>query len=156
MKKFKLLNFISIAAFTLFSCSVLLTPFSDSYDVTNGYKAVNYVIVAAFWGGLIIGFVSVIAASSQRKKHKLEVGGKLPGIITFFKNKESIAAFCLFAVGLILLLVFRFVNVEIKAVLQIIGMFAALWGFSLHCIFDGLNYRALKNIKVGKNAEEEE
>ncbi len=147
LKKLKKLNFLSIVAFTLFSGAVLLTPLSENFDVTNGKKFVSYIIVAMFWGGLALGIASVILASKVRKKAELKVEGKLPGIITFFKNKESVVAFCLFVFGLIAIILSVSTGVANKTILQIAGLFAALWGFSLHSIFDGLNYRATKNIK---------
>jgi len=154
LEKLKKLNFLSIVAFTLFSGAVLLTPLSENFDVTDGKKFVSYIIVAMFWGGLALGIASVILASKTRKKEKIKVEGKLPGIITFFKNKESIVAFCLFAVGLIMVIVSIPIESVNKTVLQIAGMFAALWGFSLHSIFDGLNYRATKNINKNKGKDD--
>ena len=145
MEKLKKLNFLSIVAFTLFSGAVLLTPLSENFDVTDGKKFVSYIIVAMFWGGLALGIASVILASKTRKKEKIN---------TFFKNKESIVAFCLFAVGLIMVIVSIPIESVNKTVLQIAGMFAALWGFSLHSIFDGLNYRATKNINKNKGKDD--
>ena len=154
LEKLKKLNFLSMVAFTLFSGAVLLTPLSENFDVTNGKKFVSYIIVAMFWGGLALGIASVVLASKARKKSGLKVEGKLPGIITFFKNKESIAAFCLFAFGLIAVIVSTSIEAANKTILQIAGLFAALWGFSLHSIFDGLNYRATKKINKNKGKDD--
>ncbi len=154
LEKLKKMNFLSLAAFTIFSGAVLLTPLSENFDVTNGKKFVSYIIVAMFWGGLVLGIVSVILASKIRKKAGLNVEGKLPGVITFFKNKESVTAFCLFVIGLIAVIVSISIKASAKTVLQIAGLFAALWGFSLHSIFDGLNYRATKNINKNSGKDD--
>ena len=154
MKKLKILNYISLAAFTVLSGSVLLTPLSINYDVTNGKKFISYIIMVAFWGGLLVGLISEIAATKTRKNCKIKVDGKLPGILSSFKNKESTVAICLFFIGLITAIIFRFIDIPNKEIFQIIGMFAAMWGFCLHCVFDGLNYRAVKNNKECKTEEE--
>ncbi len=155
MKKLKLMNIVTIAAFSLMSVSILMTPFSATFDPTNGKKFVNYMVFVLFWGGLIAAIVSTVMASSARKKINDNNKSGLPGIISFFKNKESIISIVVCIIGIIALLVSGLFTARPKMVLQFAGLFCSVLGFSLHCVFDGLNYRALKYKKETNKNEEE-
>lgn len=154
MKKLRFLVAFAITSFTFMAASVLLLPLSEAFNATGGKRFVTYLLPALFWAGLIIGIVLMILAKNQRKKIKLQMSG-LPGIISFFKNKESIAAIMICILGAVVVLVAGLTNISQKFIVQIIGLFFVIWGFSLHCVFDGLNYRALKNKKEETRNEEE-
>ncbi|MCR4615401.1 MAG: hypothetical protein K5756_04555 [Clostridiales bacterium] len=156
MKKLKLFNILSIAAFTIMSLSVLLTPFSETYNPLNGKKFMTYIIFALFWLGFVSGIIFVILASFSRKnlKGRKKIKGKLPGIISFFKNTESIISFAVFIIGVAITLFLRIGSHDSKAFLQFIGLFCIVWGFSLHCVFDGCNYRTSKRYKEVEIKEE--
>lgn len=155
MKKLKLLNVVSIIAFTIMSASVLLTPFSQTFDPQNGKKMINYFVFALFWLGLIAAVTATILASSARRNLNLEISSKLPGILSFFKNKESIISIVICILGIAVFLLSGAFSSRPKMILQFSGLFCAVWGFCLHCVFDGLNYRALKYTKEGTKNEEE-
>lgn len=155
MKKLKLINVCTIAAFILMSLSTLVTPFSETFDPTNGKKFMNYMVFVLFWGGLIAAIAATLIASSARRKlYGNNISG-LPGIISFFKNKESIISIIVCIIGIIALLTSGLFSARLKIILQFSGLFCSVLGFSLHCVFDGLNYRALKYKKETNKNEEE-
>lgn len=159
MRRIRLFSLTSVAAFTVMSISILLTPFSATFNPTGGKQLVTYAIVLMFWAGLVGGIASTVIANKVRKqlKNRSDVNGNLPGVISFFKTREGIISLAVCAVGIILLIIGNSVGGTGNGIiaLQFIGLFFAVWGFSLHCVFDGLNYRLSANKKEVKRNQEE-
>ncbi len=147
-KKFKIFTIMSMLGFLISSASVLLTPWTYSFDQYKGSKTLSLVSGITFWAGLLIGILFIILAAKQRKKIPKRIKG-LPGILNFFRNVESIIAdvFVVAAVVLYLLIHNEYV--------QVVCMFAFIAGIYFHCIFNGLIYRTFKELNNKKKLEEE-
>lgn len=141
-KKDKILFFISVLAFLMFSISFLLMPTDNSVlTVISG---------AMFWLTLIIGVASQIIVSASIKKWKLQKKGKLKrhlkrnGLISFFSNPIAKVFDSLMIVGLIGFTISMLIT---NATGYVCYIFIAItiFSFSSHCIFNGKNFYYIKN-----------
>ena len=113
-------------------------------------STIMYITVSVFWSTLLVEIVFVLLSSGERKKCEKSVyrnkaqETRLPGIITFISNTEAVTAdilSLLFAGVVICLKWLRIINVWV-----IITSVSILFlSFNLHCIFNGKNYRYLKD-----------
>ncbi len=139
-----------MASFLLSAASTLLVPWANLNE-SLGSRPLAYVLAIMFWLGLLAGIVFEILASKARKGLKdVSVNGK-PGIISFFKTKEGIAADIIFVIALVCAILLR--NVSVVSAIFLFLTLAALY-FS--CIFNGRNYRTFKELNKKEEGEKNE
>lgn len=154
-KKDKILLFISVLAFFLFSISFLLMPTDNSVlTVISG---------TIFWAMLIIGIVSQIIVSISIRNWKTEKRGKLKrhlkriGLISFFSNPIATTFDILMIVGVIGFVISMLITQATGYACYIFIAITVL-SFSFHCIFNGKNFYYIKNeenLVFSSNREEQ-
>lgn len=129
---------------------LMLIPFAN-LEGTQGQQMLAYVIAFLFWLSIICEIVFICIANSHRKKlvrkfHKnKEIDKEMIGIFSFLKNREGMMADIMLFLSVILLGIVIWTSVKISWI--VIGVVSVLvLSFNLHCIFNGKNYRFLKEI----------
>ncbi len=143
-KKFKLFKTISMLGFFISACAVLLTPWA-SFEPELGSRKLAYISAMLFWLGIVIGVTFEVLSSKIRKEIFPNENGK-PGLISFFKNAESVITDCTFVAGVLL------ATLPNNNTLKTVGLFLGVLSLYYHCIFNGKNYRCFK--KAVKQKEE--
>lgn len=97
-----------------------------------------------FWLGLIIAIVLSFYIKAMIKKEMLDelTANRVPGIIRFFRNAESIAMTGVFFTCVVLIVIdmyFHFWHPSITIFPFSIGLTA----FYMHCVMDGYSYNIL-------------
>lgn len=149
--KLNLYVVLSIGMACLQFVLILCIPFLNIEGETK-QQIISYIVAMLFWMSI---FAEVLLARlSDRVRRKLErklyrdkeIKNSMAGIFSFFKNTEAmIADIVLFVIVLLLGII---IWLHIKAIWVIIGTVSVLiLSFSLHCIFNGRNYRYLKKLK---------
>ncbi len=147
-KKFSIFTLISVVGFFLSAVSVVLTPWSSSFDPYQGSKTISIMSGVLFWLGLILGLVFIILASNLKKNINEKENGRI-GFLNIGKNIEAIIAEIVFVISVVLCFLAKTPTVEV------LGLFGTLLGFYFHCVFNGTVYRTFKainrkNFKEGK------
>lgn len=129
---------------------LVLIPFAN-VEGTEGQRMFAYVIAFLFWTSIFAEIIFLCMANSQRKRlsRKLyrnkEISQSLLGIFSFLKNKEAMVVDIMLFLSVILLGIIIWTNVKTGWI--IIGVVSVLvLSFNLHCIFNGKNYRYLKEL----------
>ena len=134
--------------------------------ITNVYgngisKVMVYVVACVFWIGIICGFVLFFKADSLRKvigrknrRNNIVISsGSRIGAISFFRNKEAGVSDAFLFASAILLAILTIFRIEIEWLI-IISAALLFISFSLHCFFNGKNYRYIKSYINYKDSEE--
>ena len=132
--------------------SIACIPALSNFDEKS---AIRYVLPAIFWLVIIASFVtSAIMKSFLIQNEKLAKqyinGKKYPGIISFSKQNESIVTYCVFIVGL-LLIVADAIWIFLPKTIAFCVISITLMAFLLHCVLDGKCYLIYKKIRENKN-----
>lgn len=130
---------------------ILCIPFVN-IEGNMSQRIIAYLTAGIFWISIIGEILLIVCSANARSgleqkmyKNK-EIENSLPGIFSFFKNKEAaIADIGLFIFVLLLGIIIR---LHIKTSWMIIGIVSTvLLLFNLHCILNGKNYRYIKEYK---------
>ena len=134
---------------------LLLIPCSN-IEGTKTQQMMAYIIAFLFWSSIIGELICVRLSSNERKRlerkfhNGREINQSLPGVFSFAKNRESKIADITLYLSVILLGIIIWTNIKTGWI--IIGVVSILvLSFNIHCVFNGKNYRYLKEIrKLGK------
>lgn len=160
MKKYKLFFSLSFICFIISGISILCAPITNVYG--NGIsKVMVYVVACVFWIGIICGFVLFFKADSLRKvigrknrRNNIVISsGSRIGAISFFRNKEAGVSDAFLFASVILFAILTIFRIEIEWLI-IISAALLFLSFSLHCFFNGKNYRYIKSYINYKDSEE--
>lgn len=143
---FRLRVFFSVVCSILSSAPILLIPIAKG----NGEGgALDALIPAAFWLGLIGEQISIWRANACRKtlekkreRHPKRIRGR-PGAFSPFRTTEGAVCDLLFLLCLIVFIVAALLH-KGEGALQYVLIFCMVLSFRLHCIFNGINYRYKK------------
>lgn len=159
-KKYKLFFSLSFICFIISGISILCVPITNVYG--NGIsKVMVYVVACVFWIGIICGFVLFFKADSLRKvigrknrRNNIVISsGSRIGAISFFRNKEAGVSDAFLFASVILFAILTIFRIEIEWLI-IISAALLFLSFSLHCFFNGKNYRYIKSYINYKDSEE--
>ena len=160
IKKYKLFFSLSFICFIISGISILCVPITNVYG--NGIsKVMVYVVACVFWIGIICGFVLFFKADSLRKviwrkyrRNNIVISsGSRIGAISFFRNKEAGVSDAFLFASVILFAILTIFRIEIEWLI-IISAALLFLSFSLHCFFNGKNYRYIKSYINYKDSEE--
>lgn len=160
MKKYKLFFSLSFICFIISGISILCVPITNVYG--NGIsKVMVYVVACVFWIGIICGFVLFFKADSLRKvigrknrRNNIVISsGSRIGAISFFRNKEAGVSDAFLFASVILFAILTIFRIEIEWLI-IISAALLFLSFSLHCFFNGKNYRYIKSYINYKDSAE--
>lgn len=160
MKKYKLFFSLSFICFIISGISILCVPITNVYG--NGIsKVMVYVVACVFWIGIICGFVLFFKADSLRKvigrknrRNNIVISsGSRIGAISFFRNKEAGVSDAFLFASVILFAILTIFRIEIEWLI-IISAALLFLSFSLHCFFNGKNYRYIKSYINYKDSDE--
>lgn len=89
MKRSNLKKYIRISeiCFAVSASSFLIIPKAD-FNGGRLQQIMAYMVGALFWLGLTAGLISIIILNNKRRKAKFKKY-RIPGIISFFKNKNA-------------------------------------------------------------------
>lgn len=154
---------MAVVSFGISSLSIsalILNPFFDEY----GRRVLSYTVASVFWLFLIGGiyFMKRASISIRRIKVKKFMSGalkkqKLPGAFTFTAQWPNVLLYAIIVIAVALGIsdvIFHW----LPAVIMLPLLSLALFAFSIHCIFDGQDYKAFNyivhnDIKEGKGNE---
>lgn len=140
----------SVACFSVMSLSILFMPMASLLSKT----AVIFV-GCVFWLGLTTGFVTLFSVNKARKEYMKKMGNA-----NFFKGKKSLKNlfFTTFLskifgsvaiIGFLTLSVMLFTNLRFEYV-SIVTLFLVAFSLCMYCIFNGKNYKYIKQLREGK------
>lgn len=120
-----------------------------SIEHSIGEKIAAYITAAIFWISVVIQIGVTIKASIHRKHLERQKGkGQAEGlfgigVISFFKNREAMAADILLFMSAASIVVMVWLGYDQQWVVLLCISLLFL-SFSLHCIYNGKNYRYKK------------
>lgn len=151
---------ISIVLSSIGAVQILLIPLTN----INGSwheRLFAYAISGIFWVSIIVQVVLTVKAKSTRE-YLQDRGYRIKGIrhapigvVSFFKNTEAIVSDATLFVSAIVLAIIIWLGIT-TSWLIIICLSLLFLSFSLHCIFNGKNYRYNKAFKKFKKEHEQD
>lgn len=141
---------LSLLCMVLFAASFLLMPAANSVSLNEGKNGFLYAVGITFWIMLVASQVFMLIVSLKRRKDS-EKGKtkKLPGVISFFSNKEAKMADLSAIVFIIAFIICVFAT---DSYLIYVFLFLAVLSFEAHCVLNGKNYIYIKELISGGNA----
>lgn len=141
----------SLICMIIFAASFLLMPVANSISLNEGKNGFLYTVGIMFWGSLLVSQVLTLLVSIKRKKgcEKRDTQ-KLPGIVSFFSNKEARIADILAAIFIVIFAVCVFAT---DSYLIYVFMFLSVLLFEAHCVLNGKNYKYIKDLISGGNEQ---
>lgn len=151
LKKDKKLMIAACVSFVLSSSAVLIAPFGD-FEGSMFNVAVAYAIGIIFWLFLIIGYVIILRINFHRKaQKKIKVSGR-PGIISVFSNKPAMVFDIIFAVSVIMFIIFKFV-IQKYDLVSLFLLASSLFSFHMHGVLNGVNHKYVNYKESGESEE---
>lgn len=142
---------VSLLCMVVFAVSFLLMPIANGISLNEGKNGMLYAVGIQFWVSLLVSLILTLAVSLMRKKYAGQdmTFKKLPGIVTFFSNRESKVADILTVVFLIAFIICTFVT---DSYLIYVFIFLTVLSFEAHCVLNGKNYTYMKELISGGKA----
>ncbi len=146
-RKDYIILWISIISFLLMAMSFILMPFEFT---SEKLKLLNLISGIMFWLFLVVGIITQIMLTQQRKRwlirhhlkrHRIK---KRMGLVSFFQNMPGCIADIVSVVSLIALIVTAILT-DVSGFMCYIFLALFVFSFSMHCILNGKNYYFITN-----------
>ena len=131
----------------LMSASILLMPMATKIGQQDG--KIKLLLGLVFWLSAIAGYALVVMANSERKRlinQKIDGNVKTNhrlGIVSFFTNAPATVADVIMIISLLLFVVVNFTKWKYEYISYII-LFVFIFSLHMHCMFNGIIYKAIK------------
>lgn len=138
---------LSLLCMLLFAASFLLMPAANSISLNEGKNGFLYTVGAIFWFTLVASqILTLIVALLRRKNGEKGRTKRLPGLFSFFSNKEAKIADILAAIFIVAFIVCIFAT---DSYLIYVFLFLSVLSVEAHCVLNGKNYIYIKELKSG-------
>ncbi|MCL2004500.1 MAG: hypothetical protein FWG72_10980 [Oscillospiraceae bacterium] len=138
--------FFAIFAFFLSSMTVWFMPmasFEQKESITFAY-----ILAAIFWLGLVLGIVFQLLVSRTRKRDSNYKDEKGLPLLRFFSNRPAKFFDALLIAGVVTLAASFFIG-SFPQWLTTAAIFASAFGFEMHGVFNGKNYKYTREARRG-------